>query len=102
MPPKGSRKNKNTDALFDAILKLKSIDECYLFFEDLCTVKELEDMTQRVQVAQMLLDGCTYEQIVKKTAISTATISRINRCIRYGDGGYETVLSPNKGNNKEK
>lgn len=85
-------RNDESDVLFKAILSLKSIDECYSFFEDLCTMKELADMTQRVQAARMLLDGATYEQIVKKVAISTATISRINRCIQYGQGGYKTVL----------
>lgn len=86
------RKNKDTDELFNAILSLESIDECYEFFEDLCTIKELADMSQRVSVAHLLLDGATYEQIVKKVEISTATISRINRCIQYGSGGYKTIL----------
>ena len=81
------------DELFRAILSLNTIEECYEFFEDLCTMKELADMAQRVETAQMLLEGKTYEQIVKSVEISTATISRINRCIQYGSGGYEKVLS---------
>ena len=63
-----------------------------MFFENLCTVKELGDMAQRVKAARMLLDGKTYEQIVRSVEISTATISRINRCIQYGTGGYELML----------
>lgn len=82
MPSKDPIRNKATDALFDAILTLETREECYHFFEDLCTVKELSDMAQRLQVAKFLLDGSTYEQIVKTTEISTATISRINRCIQ--------------------
>ncbi len=86
-------KNEKTDTLFKAILSLKTVDECYMFFEDLCTVKEIADMTQRIEAAQMLLDGQTYDQIVKNVEISTATISRINRCIQYGSGGYKKVLN---------
>lgn len=93
MPKKDSRQNSETDTLFKAVLSLQSIEECYDFFEDLCTIKELSDMTQRVSAANMLLEGKTYEQIVQEVAISTATISRINRCIQYGSGGYETVLN---------
>ena len=84
MAEKNSRRNETTDALFDAILSLESREECYAFFEDLCTVKEISDMAQRLQAAKLLLDGATYEQIVKAVEISTATISRINRCIQYG------------------
>ena len=92
MAEKGFKRDEQTDELFKAILSLKSVDECYDFFEDLCTMKELADMTQRIRAAHMLLDGATYEQIVKKVEISTATISRINRCIQYGSGGYKTIL----------
>ena len=63
-----------------------------LFFEDLCTIKELRDMAQRLKAAQMLLSGFTYDQIQKEVEISTATISRVNRCIQYGPGGYEHQL----------
>ncbi len=87
------KRNQHSDELFRAILELKTLDECYDFFEDLCTMKELADMSQRIQAARMLLDGATYEQIVKKVEISTATISRINRCIQYGSGGYKTILA---------
>lgn len=86
-------RNRQSEQLFKAILSLQNVEECYSFFEDLCTMKELADMTQRVFAARMLLGGATYEQIVKEVEISTATISRINRCIQYGNGGYKTVLS---------
>lgn len=89
---KKERRNDETDMLFKAILSLKSTEECYEFFEDLCTVKELADMAQRLEAAEMLIEGKTYEQIVKNVEISTATISRINRCIQYGTGGYEKIL----------
>ena len=84
--------NPTTDKLFETILALRSVEECYMFFEDLCTVKELGDMAQRLKAARMLLDGKTYGQIVRSVEISTATISRINRCIQYGTGGYELML----------
>ena len=87
-----SRRNPMTDALFDAILSLEDRDECYQFFEDLCTVKEVADMAQRLEAAKLLLAGKTYEQIVKSAEISTAAISRINRCIQYGSGGYQIVI----------
>ena len=92
MAEKNSRRNETTDALFDAILSLETREECYKFFEDLCTVKEISDMAQRLEAAKLLLDGSTYEQIVKKVEISTATISRINRCIQYGTGGYQEII----------
>ena len=87
MAEKNSRRNETTDALFDAILSLESREECYAFFEDLCTVKEISDMAQRLQAAKLLLDGATYVQIVK-----AVEISRINRCIQYGSGGYRDTI----------
>ena len=81
-----------TTRLFQAVLALKNEEECAAFFADLCTMKELADMSQRLQAAEMLLEGKTYEQIVKNAEISTAPISRINHCIQYGNGGYRTVL----------
>lgn len=92
MPNKDPIRSETTDALFDAILTLETREECYHFFEDLCTVKEISDMAQRLQAAKLLLDGSTYEQIVKTVEISTATISRINRCIQYGAGGYRETI----------
>lgn len=78
--------------LFNAILNLKSEKECADFFEDLCTIKELNDMHDRLEVAQCLINGDTYEIIGKKTKMSSATISRVNRCIQYGTGGYRKIL----------
>ena len=92
MAEKNPRRNETIDALFDAILSLETREECYDFFEDLCTVKEISDMAQRLEAAKLLLDGSTYEQIVKTVEISTATISRINRCIQYGTGGYRQKI----------
>ena len=92
MAEKNPRRNETIDALFDAILSLETREECYDFFEDLCTVKEISDMAQRLEAAKLLLDGSTYEQIVKTVEISTATISRINRCIQYGIGGYRQTI----------
>lgn len=88
-----NRKNfQDAKRLFQAILTLENEEECAKFFADLCTIKEMADMAQRLQAAEMLLQGKTYEQIVKSVKISTATISRINQCIQYGDGGYRTVI----------
>lgn len=92
MAERNPRRNETIDALFDAILSLETREECYDFFEDLCTVKEISDMAQRLEAAKLLLDGSTYEQIVKTVEISTATISRINRCIQYGTGGYRQTI----------
>ena len=92
MAEKNPRRNETIDALFDAILSLETREECSDFFEDLCTVKEISDMAQRLEAAKLLLDGSTYEQIVKTVEISTATISRINRCIQYGTGGYRQTI----------
>ena len=93
MAEKNSRRNQTTDALFDAILSLRTREECYNFFEDLCTVKEISDMAQRLEAAKMLLDGSTYDQIVKAVEISTATIS----CIQYGSGGYRATIEKVRG-----
>lgn len=79
--------------LYEAILKLETPEECYRFFEDLCTIHEIQAMAQRLQVARMLRDGVTYHEIVDRTGASTATISRINRCLLYGAGGYRTLLA---------
>ena len=85
-------KDEATDLLFKAILSLKNEEECYNFFEDLCTVPELKAMSQRIVVAKMLTDKKVYSDIVAKTGASTATISRVNRSLIYGSDGYETVF----------
>ena len=81
------------DELFDAILSLQSKEECYSFFEDLCTINELLSLSQRYEVASMLRDKKTYLEIAEKTGASTATISRVNRSLNYGNDGYEMVFS---------
>ncbi|HHU30753.1 MAG: YerC/YecD family TrpR-related protein [Bacillota bacterium] len=85
-------KDKSTDMLFEAILLLETVEECYQFFEDVCTVSEIKALAQRLQVAKMLRDGKTYQQIEKDTGASTATISRVKRYLHYGAGGYNLVL----------
>ncbi len=86
-------KDSQTDALFDAILTLKSKEECYCLFEDLCTVAEIKSLAQRFQIASLLYEGKTYAEIFGTTGGSTATISRVNRCLEYGADGYRTVLT---------
>lgn len=86
-------RDENMDSLFQAILSLQSIEECYNFFEDLCTITELRAMEQRYQVARMLDEGQIYSDIVRETGASTATISRVNKCLTYGMDGYKMVLS---------
>jgi len=85
-------RNSSLDALFDAILLLKDRDECYSFFEDICTITELKAMAQRLEVARMLREKKTYAEISKKTGASTATISRVNRYLNYGADGYTLIL----------
>lgn len=87
------KRTKETDRLFQAILSLKGLDECYRLFEDLCTVKEMEAMAQRLQVAEQLRAGNNYNQVSEDTGASSATISRVNKCLLYGSGGYELVLN---------
>ena len=81
-----------TDQLFKAILTLKSIDECYRFFEDVCTVSEIKALAQRLEVARMLEEGNTYGKIADDTGASTATISRVKKSLNYGADGYKLVL----------
>lgn len=80
------------DVFFEAVLKLNTVSDCRKFFEDLCTIKELKDMKQRLEVAKLLAEGKNYQEICKETGASTATICRVNKCIMYGDGGYKLVL----------
>lgn len=84
--------NDSTDGLCEALLSLKNRDECYAFLEDICTIKELLEMSQRLSVAKLLSQGMSYAQISQKTGVSTATISRISRCIEYGNGGYKMII----------
>ncbi len=85
-------KDAGMDELFRGILALDSLEECYNFFEDLCTINELRAMEQRFEVARMLDRGQIYSDIVRETGASTATISRVNKCLTYGTDGYRTVL----------
>ena len=89
------------DHLFDAILSLENKEECYLFFEDVCTVNELLSLSQRYEVARMLRAQKTYLDIAEKTGASTATISRVNRSLNYGNDGYDMVFARTKVNEEE-
>lgn len=85
-------RNPHTDALARALLCVKDEDEAYKLLEDLCTIREIQDLSQRLEVARMLRDRVTYNEIAQKTGVSTATISRVNRSLSYGEGGYDMVL----------
>lgn len=89
MNKKASKYNSN---FFKAVLSLKDEKECKVFFEDVCTIKELQDMANRLEVARLLIDGMVFNDISKTTGSSSATISRVNKCLLYGPGGYEMVL----------
>lgn len=82
------KKSKDFEFLFNAVLKLETVEECYSFFEDLCTMQELISISQRLRVAKLLTEKKIYNDIVKDTGASTATISRVNRTLNYGSGGY--------------
>ena len=85
-------KKEKSDQLYKAILQLKDEQECYDFFQDLCTVSELRAMEQRFEVASLLDDGMIYNDILERTGASSATISRVNRCLHYGADGYRTII----------
>lgn len=85
--------SEDMEKLYKAILSLDSIEECQKFFEDICTIKELQDISQRLQVAKMLKEGRSYQEVSRETGASTATISRVNKCLVYGNGGYSAILS---------
>ena len=93
--------SESTDRLFGAILSLGSLEECYAFFEDICTIKEILDMSQRLDTAILLDRGMNYQTISDETGVSTATISRVNKCLQYGSGGYRSVISKLKMQNGE-
>lgn len=85
-------KNEMTDHFFEAVLTLETVEECYKFFEDVCTIKEIKALSQRLEVAKMLKAKRLYSDIVAETGASTATISRVNRSLTYGSAGYDIVL----------
>ena len=91
-------KGEELDQLFNAILSLKDLDECYRFFDDLCTVNEIQSLAQRLEVARMLEEGKTYHMIETETGASTATISRVKRCLNYGNDAYAMALGRLKEN----
>lgn len=80
------------DKLFQTILNLESIEDCYAYFEDLCTIKEIQDMAQRLEAAILLSEGNSYQKITEQVAISTATIGRVSKCLNYGPGGYRKAI----------
>lgn len=86
-------RSEQTDLLMKAILEVQSLDEGYALFEDLCTIREVQDLAQRIHVAKLLREHITYHEIASRTGASTATISRVNRALVYGAGGYEAVLN---------
>ena len=93
MNPQITEENRS---FFRAILSLETEEECAAFFEDVCTIKEIQDISQRLAVADMLNEGEKYQTIEERTGASTATISRVNKCLNYGSGGYRTVLEKMK------
>lgn len=98
------KRSPDMDALFQAILTLKDMDECYSFFSDLLTVQEVGAIAQRMRVARMLAEGNTYESIRRQVPVSSSTITRINTELRYGSGGYQMVLErlyPNQANQED-
>jgi len=94
-------RGEQLDQLFDAILSLKDREECYQFFDDLATMNEVQALAQRLSVAKMLDEGETYQEIANQSKASTATISRVKRCLQYGSGGYRIVLDRLSGQQKE-
>ncbi len=84
--------SKSIDRLFETILNLKTIEECYSYFEDICTIKELQDMAQRLETAILLDEGANYQKISNDIGVSTATIGRVSKCLKYGSGGYRKAI----------
>ena len=85
-------RSESMDRLFRSILNLQNLEECYAYFEDLCTIKELLDMAQRLDTAILLAEGCSYQKLQEQVDISTATIGRVSKCLNYGPGGYRTAI----------
>lgn len=93
-------KNPELDLFFEAVLSLETIEECYNFFEDVATINEIKALAQRIHVAKLLSKKKVYTEIAEKTGASTATISRVNKCLNYGTGGYSLVLNRIEENKK--
>ena len=83
---------ESVDRLFQTFLNLQTVEECYAYFEDLCTIKELQEMSQRLDTAILLSQGLSYQKITEQVEVSTATIGRVSRCLRYGSGGYQQAI----------
>lgn len=92
------KRDPSLDRLFQTILQLQNVDECYAYFEDLCTIKELGDMSQRLDVAILLSQGLSYQKIMEQVDVSTATIGRVSRCLNHGAGGYQSAIKKLKEN----
>ena len=96
-----SFRSKSVDRLFKTFLNLETIEECYAYFEDLCTIKELLDMAQRLDTAILLKEGLSYQKICEQVDISSATVGRVSKCLNYGSGGYNMAIEKlQKGENK--
>ena len=93
--------SKSIDRFFEAVLNLQSVEECYNFFEDICTINEVQDMAQRLDTAILLDQGYNYQAISQKVGISTATISRVSKCLNYGSGGYRAAIDRLKREEKQ-
>ena len=93
--------NERTNKFFEALLSLKTTEECEMFFDDICTIKELLDISQRYEVAKMLDQKCVYTDIASKTGASSATIGRVNKCLSYGTGGYRKIIDRLKNESEE-
>lgn len=85
-------RNKSIDRLFQTMLNLESIEECYQYFSDICTIKEVQDMAQRLDTAILLSEGYSYQKIAEKVEVSSATIVRVSKCLNYGSGGYNKAI----------
>lgn len=83
---------ESVDRLFQSILNLQTLEECYEYFEDICTIKEILDMSQRLDTAILLSQGCSYQKIAEQVEVSSATIGRVSRCFNYGSGGYRKAI----------
>lgn len=92
--------SESVDRLFQTFLNLETIDDCYVYFEDLCTIKEIRDMAQRLDTAILLKNGMSYQKISETLDISTATIGKVSKCLNYGSGGYENAIERLKDNDK--
>ena len=84
------------EELYEELIKLETVEECESFLSDLCTMKELLSMGQRLKAAKMLLEGKTYNEVIEETDISSATLARVSKCVRYGDGGYANIIKKEK------